>query len=66
MIYVLFIRCNLLIFDFSFMFVIVFVWGFKISSFRRVSTMVCWLKLFVVKFDDLKLVFWIYMEKGEN
>jgi hypothetical protein len=66
MTHVPFTRCNLTISDFSSMLVIVSIWGFKISSSRRVSTMARWLKLLAVKSDDLKSVPWTHMEKGEN
>lgn len=52
---------SLAVSDFTFMLVIVFILGFKVSSFHRASDMAYWLKLPVAKSDDLNSISWVHV-----
>lgn len=52
---------SLAVSDFTSMLVIVFILGFKVSSFHRASDMAYWLKLPVAKSDDLNSISWIHV-----
>lgn len=52
---------SLAVSDFTFMLVIVFILGFKVSSFHRASDMAYWFKLPVAKPDDLNSISWVHV-----